>query len=107
MLALCGCKFTTLVTGDVSVEFEHGLLLDHHPGNPSIGDGEQEEQSYNGTGTEAQKLDAQGEGKEDASREDVDGPLKTHGNKIGLAPMYLRCFINGFSHSCCQGYGSI
>ena len=62
------------------MELEHGLLPDHHPGNPRIGDGEQEEQADDGTGTETQKLDAEGERQEDASREDVDLPFNTHRN---------------------------
>ena len=57
------------------MELEHGLLLDHHPGDPRIGHGEQKEQANNGTGAEFQELDAEGEGKKDASREDVDGPF--------------------------------
>jgi len=57
------------------VKFEDGLLLDHHPRHPGIGYGQQEEKADNGTGTEVQELDAEGEGKKDASREDVDGPF--------------------------------
>ena len=75
MLALGGCQLTTVAAGNVGMQFEHGLLLDHHPGDPRIGDGEQKEQPDDGTGAEVQKLDAECEGQEDASREDVDGPL--------------------------------
>ena len=53
MLALRGCEFTTVVAVGVGVEFEHGLLLDHHPGDPRIGNGEEEEQPDHSTGAEA------------------------------------------------------
>ena len=57
------------------MKFEDGLLLDHHPRHPGIGYGQQEEKADNGTGTEVQELDAEGEGKKDASGKDVDGPF--------------------------------
>ena len=60
------------------MEFEYGLLLDHHPGNPRIGHGEQHEQSNDGTGAEGEELDAEGESEEDASGEDVNGPFESH-----------------------------
>ena len=60
------------------MKFEHSLLLDHDPGDPCIGHGEQEKEPYDGTGAEVQELDAEGEGQENASREDVDGPFKSH-----------------------------
>ena len=60
------------------MELEDGLLLDHHPGDPRIGDGEQKEQPDDGAGTEVEELDPEGEGQEDAGREDVDGPFETH-----------------------------
>ena len=78
MLALCGRQFATVAARNVSVELQHGLLLDHHPGDPCIGHGEQKEQADNCTGTETQKLDAKGKRKEHAGREDVDGPFETH-----------------------------
>ncbi len=63
------------------MKFEHGLLLDHDPGHPCIRHGEQEEQANDRTGTETHvhpmKLDAEGEDKENAGREDVDGPFET------------------------------
>ena len=60
------------------MKFEHGLLLDHDPSDPPIGDGEQQEQPHDRTGAEVQELDAEGEGQEDTSREDVDGPFESH-----------------------------
>ena len=78
MLALRGREFTAVVARNVGVKLEHGLLFDHHPGNPRIGDGEQEEQPDDRTGAEVEELDTEGEGKEDASREDVDRPFETH-----------------------------
>ena len=54
------------------MEFEDGLLLDHHPSDPGIGNGEQQEQSDDGTGAEVQELNAECEGQEDAGRKDVD-----------------------------------
>ena len=60
------------------MKFEHSLLLDHHPGNPRIGNGEQEEQPHYGASAEVEELDAEGEGQEDAGREDIDGPFQSH-----------------------------
>lgn len=73
-----GCLSTGLAR-NVGVKFQHSLLFDHEPSNPRIGHGEQKEQSNHGTGAEVEKLDAQGEGKEDTGRENVDGPLQAHG----------------------------
>ena len=88
------------------MELEDGLLLDHHPGDPRIGDGEQEEQPDDGTGAEVQKLDAECERQEDASREDVDGPFETHATVKSSPCLYLRCFINKFSQTVAKGtYG--
>ena len=78
MCTLGGCCLPTGLARNVGVKFEHSLLLDHDPGNPRIGNGEQKEQSNHRTGAEVEKLDAQGKCKEDAGREDVDGPFKTH-----------------------------
>ena len=66
MLALRGRQFTTVAARNIGVELQHGLLLDHHPGNPRIGDGEQEEQPDDGAGTEVEELDPEGECQEDA-----------------------------------------
>ena len=60
------------------MKLEHGLLFDHDPCDPGVGDGEQEEQPHDGAGAEVQELDTKGEGKEDASREDIDGPFESH-----------------------------
>ncbi len=57
---------------------EHVFLLDYHVGEPRIGDGEQEKEAHDGAGAEVEELDAEGEGHEDASREHVDLPFKTH-----------------------------
>lgn len=78
MLALRGREFTAVVAGNVGVQLENGLLFDHDPCNPRIGDGEQQEQADDRTGAEAEELDTEGKGKEDASREDVNRPFKTH-----------------------------
>ena len=78
MLALTRRGFPAGLAWDVGVQLEHRLLLDHHPGDPSISYGEQEEQSDHSTGTEGEELDAEGEGQEDAGREDIDGPFETH-----------------------------
>ena len=85
------------------MELEHGLLLDHHPGDPRIGDGEQKEQPDDRTGTEVEELDPECEGQEDAGGEDVDGPFETHVNVACSSCLYLRCFIHRFSQSCCRG----
>ena len=77
------------------MKFEHGFLLDHHPSDPGVGDGQQEKEPHDGTGAEVQELDAEGEGKEDASREDVDGPFDAHAFKVaGHDTSYLlaTCF---------------
>ena len=103
VLALCGREFSAVLTGNVGVKFEHGLLLDHHPSHPRIGDGEQQEESHDRTGAEVQKLDAKGKRQEDASREDVDGPFETHATDSCSSCLYLRCFIDRFSQSCSQG----
>jgi len=68
------------------VKFEDGLLLDHHPGNPRIGGGQHKKEPHDGAGTEVQELDAEGEGKKDASREDVDGPFQSHGSSPSSKP---------------------
>jgi len=60
------------------MKFEDGLPLDHHPCHPGIGYGQQEEKADHGTGAEIQELNAEGEGQEDAGREDVDGPFNAH-----------------------------
>ena len=60
------------------MEFEYGLLLDHDPSDPGVGDGEQEKEPHDGPVAEVQELDAEGKRQEDASREDVDGPFETH-----------------------------
>jgi hypothetical protein len=87
------------------MKLENSLLFDHDPGDPRIGHGEQKEQSDDGTSPEAQELDAEGEGQENASREDVDGPFETHANAACSLRLYLRCFVNSFSQSCClDGY---
>ena len=98
MLALRGREFTAVVARNVGVEFKHGLLLNHHPGHPRISDGEQEEQPDDGAGAEVQELDTKGEGKEDASREDVDGPFETHVSFLltagdGYSKLILREFF--------------
>ena len=78
VLALRGRQFAAVAAGNVGVEFEHGLLLDHHPGDPRIGDGQQEKEPHNGAVAEVQELYAEGEGEEDAGREDIDGPFESH-----------------------------
>ena len=60
------------------MKFEHGFLLDHHPSDPRIGHREQKEKSHDRTAAEVEELDAEGEGQEDAGREYIDGPFKTH-----------------------------
>ena len=67
------------MAGNVGVQLEHGLLFDHDPGNPRIGDGELEEPADDRTGAEAEELDTEGKDKEDASREDVARPFQSHG----------------------------
>lgn len=64
------------------MKFEHGLLLDHHPGHPRIGDGEQQEQPHNRTGAEVQELNAESEGQEHTGREDVNGPFETQATEF-------------------------
>ena len=85
------------------MEFEHGLLLDHHPGDPRIGDGEQKEEPDDGTGAEVQELNAEGERQEDAGRKHVDGPFETHMNEFRSARRYLSCFIINLSPPCRNG----
>ena len=88
------------------MKFEHSFLPNHDPCNPRIGDGQQEKEPHDGTGAEVQELDAEGEGKEDASREDIDGPLETHETAACSSCLYLRCFINKFSQTVGKGtYG--
>ena len=81
------------------MKLENSLLFDHYPCDPGVGDGEQEEQTHDRTVAEVQELDAEGEGKEDASREDVDGPFETHATVKFSPCLYLRCFINKFSQT--------
>ena len=88
------------------MKLENSLLFDHYPCDPGVGDGEQEEQTHDRTVAEVQELDAEGEGKEDASREDIDGPLETHETAACSSCLYLRCFINKFSQTVAKGtYG--
>ena len=103
MLALRGREFTAAGAWYIGVKFEHSLLLDHHPGDPRIGHGEQKEQPDDGASGEGEELDAEREGQEDAGREDVDGPFETHVNAACSSCLYLRCFIHRFSQSCCHG----
>ena len=63
---------------DVGVKLKHGLLFDHDPSNPRIGDGEHQKQAHNGACAKGEKLDAKGKGEEDTSGEDVDGPFESH-----------------------------
>ena len=76
------------------MKFEHGLLLDHDPGHPRIGHGEQEKEPDDCTGTETQKLDAEGERQEDASREDVDGPFYPHSSSLSPNARNILQFIH-------------
>ena len=99
MCTLGGCCLPTGLARNIGVKFEHSLLLDHHPCDPRIGDGEQQEQPHDGPVAEVQELDAEGEGQEDASREDVDGPLETHETAACSSCLYLRCFVRTFSYS--------
>ena len=80
VLALCRREFRTSAAGSVGVQFKHGLLLDHDPSNPRIGQREQDEEADNGSFSKIEVVHAQGKRKEDAGGEDVDGPFETHGN---------------------------
>ena len=40
------------------MKFEDGLLLDHHPGDPGVGHGQQHEQTNDGSGTKGEELNA-------------------------------------------------
>ena len=66
-----------VAAGNIGVKFEHGLLLINHPGDPRIGDGQQEKEPRNGAVAEVQGSHAEGEGEEDAGREDIDGPFES------------------------------
>ena len=52
----CERQFATVAARNVSgiAKFEHGLLLDHDPGHPRIGHGEQKEKANDGAGAEVQ-----------------------------------------------------
>ena len=84
MLALTGRCFSARLAWDVGVKLKHGLLFDHDPSDPRIGYGEHQKQAHDGTGTQGEKLDAEREGEEDTSGEDVDGPFESH--QISLIP---------------------
>jgi hypothetical protein len=62
------------------VKFEHRLLFDHHPSDPSIGYRQDQEESNDGIGPQVEKLDAESEGEEDTGRKDIDWPFNTHSN---------------------------
>ena len=81
VLALGGREFRTTVAWKVGVQFEHGLLLDHDPSNPRIGQGQDDEKTDNGSLSKIEILYAQSEGQKHTGGEDVDGPFKTHGNR--------------------------
>ena len=78
------------------MKFEHGLLLDHDPGDPRIGHGEQEKEPDDGAGAEVEELNAEGKRQKNAGREDVDGPFETHANASCSLCLYLRCFVLAF-----------
>ena len=80
VLTLRGGQFSTVCTRDVSVKFEHRLMLDHHPSDPSVSYGQQDEESDNSGGAEVEKLDAEGEGEEDTGRENINRPFNSHSN---------------------------
>ncbi len=90
-------QFGATGAGCIGVKFEDGLSFDHDPGDPRVGHREQEEEPYDGTGAEVQELDAQGESKEDAGGEDVNGPFKSHGHDTALQSRYLICLVSNFS----------
>ena len=69
------------------MKFEHGLLFDHHPSDPSIGHGQQHEQANNGTGAEGEKLNTQSKSEEHAGSECIDGSFQAHDGSSGC--MYL------------------
>ena len=79
MLALTGGCFSAGLALDVGVKLKHSLLLDHHPGDPSISYGEHQKQAHHGACAKGEELDAEGKGKEDTSGEDVDRPFESHG----------------------------
>ena len=72
------------IARNVGVKFEHGLLFDHDPSNPRIGDGQQEKEPHDGTGAKGKELNTKGKGKEDTCGEDVDGPFESHGISLIL-----------------------
>ena len=76
------------------MKLENSLLFDHDPSDPRIGPGEQEEQADDCTGAEVQELDAEGEGKENASREDVDGPFYPHSSSLSPNARNILQFIH-------------
>ena len=84
MFALTRRGFSAGLAWDVGVKLKHGLLFDHDPGDPRIGDGQQEKEPHDGTGTQGEELDTECKGKEDTSGEDVDGPFESH--QINLIP---------------------
>jgi hypothetical protein len=80
------------------VKFEHGLLLDHHPSDPSIGHRQQHKQADDGTSAEGKELNAKSKSEEHTGSEYIDGPFQTHVGSSGC--MYLICIQKGVSLMC-------
>ena len=56
MLTLWGRQLTARIADDIGVKFEDGLLLEHNPGDPGVGYGQQHEQTNDSTGAKVEKL---------------------------------------------------
>ena len=84
MFALTGRCLSAGLAWDIGVKLEHGLLFDHDPSDPRIGDGQQEKEPHDGTGAKGKELNTKGKGKEDTCGEDVDGPFESHGISLIL-----------------------
>ena len=89
MLALSGCKLSATVARSIGVKFEHGLTLDHHPCDPSVSNGEEQEKPHNGACAQVDELDPESERKEHACGENVNRPLNSHGN----IPLFCGCWL--------------
>ena len=80
------------------MKFEHGLLLDHHPSDPSIGHRQQHKQADDGTSAEGKELNTKSKSEEHTGSECIDGPFQTHGGSSGC--MYLICIQKEVSLLC-------
>lgn len=78
VLTLRGRLLIARVAGDVAMKFEHSLLFNHHPSDPSIGYSQQYKQANDRTGAQRQELNTQCKSEEHTGGKYVDWPFQAH-----------------------------